>query len=174
MIERIRPVELRSCAVHVAKYCFEGTLEARSGILFRWKSCRTEASPRIAAASHREREVLRNRARLGLRTPRPSDDGENHYTFTDEPVAVMNSACEGCPLQRYTVTSNCQHCMAKRCLQSLPFRRDYHDPLGRRDPQPGRRAASAACAPRRARITPSPMRAAPARAPARWTRFPVG
>ena len=33
----------------------------------------------------------------------------------------MNSACEGCPLQRYTVTSNCQHCMAQRCLQACRF-----------------------------------------------------
>ena len=36
-------------------------------------------------------------------------------------MAIINSACEGCPLQRYTVTSNCQNCMAEKCMEACHF-----------------------------------------------------
>lgn len=117
MIERID--RKREVLVHVAKYCFEGTLEAHKEFI-PLEIVPHGSQPTHRCCVYREREVLRNR--VDWACGRASVyDGENHYTFTDEPVAVMNSACEGCPLQRYTVTSNCQHCMAKRCLQACRF-----------------------------------------------------
>ena len=117
MIERID--RKREVLVHVAKYCFEGTLEAHKEFI-PLEIVPHGSQPTHRCCVYREREVLRNR--VDWACGRASVyDGENHYTFTDEPVAVMNSACEGCPLQRYTVTSNCQHCMAQRCLQACRF-----------------------------------------------------
>ena len=117
MIERID--RKREVLVHVAKYCFEGTLEAHKEFI-PLEIVPHGSQPTHRCCVYREREVLRNR--VDWACGRASVyDGENHYTFTDETVAVMNSACEGCPLQRYTVTSNCQHCMAKRCLQACRF-----------------------------------------------------
>ena len=36
-------------------------------------------------------------------------------------VAVMHAACEGCPINRYTVTSNCRSCTARKCMEACPF-----------------------------------------------------
>ena len=117
MIDRID--RKREVLVHVAKYCFEGTLEAHKEFI-PLEIVPHGSQPTHRCCVYREREVLRNR--VDWACGRASVyDGENHYTFTDQPVAVMNSACEGCPLQRYTVTSNCQHCMAQRCLQACRF-----------------------------------------------------
>ena len=119
MIDRID--RKREVLVHVAKYCFEGTLEAHKEFI-PLEIVPHGSQPTHRCCVYREREVLRNR--VDWACGRASVyDGENHYTFTDQPVAVMNSACEGCPLQRYTVTSNCQHCMAQRCLQACRFLR---------------------------------------------------
>ena len=99
MIERID--RKREVLVHVAKYCFEGTLEAHKEFI-PLEIVPHGSQPTHRCCVYREREVLRNR--VDWACGRASVyDGENHYTFTDEPVAVMNSACEGCPLQRYTV-----------------------------------------------------------------------
>ena len=117
MIDRID--RKREVLVHVAKYCFEGTLEAHKEFI-PLEIVPHGSQPTHRCCVYREREVLRNR--VDWACGRASVyDGENHYTFTDQPVAVMSSACEGCPLQRYTVTSNCQHCMAQRCLQACRF-----------------------------------------------------
>ena len=119
MIDRID--RKREVLVHVAQYCFEGTLEAHTEFI-PLEIVPHGSQPTHRCCVYREREVLRNR--VDWACGRASVyDGENHYTFTDQPVAVMNSACEGCPLQRYTVTSNCQHCMAQRCLQACRFLR---------------------------------------------------
>lgn len=40
---------------------------------------------------------------------------------TTAAVTVIPAACEGCPIQRYTVTENCQKCLAKKCMAACPF-----------------------------------------------------
>ena len=102
----------------VAKYSYEGTLERHKDYI------PLEIIPHGSQATYRccvyrEREILRNR--VDWACGRASVYEDNHYYYTDEPVAVMNSACEGCPLQRYTVTSNCQHCMAQKCMEACHF-----------------------------------------------------
>ncbi|MFR8529970.1 MAG: 4Fe-4S binding protein [Anaeromassilibacillus sp.] len=36
-------------------------------------------------------------------------------------VGVLPAACEGCPISRFTVTDNCQKCLAKKCQAACPF-----------------------------------------------------
>ena len=36
-------------------------------------------------------------------------------------IQVINSACEECPIARYTVTDNCRLCMMKACKQACKF-----------------------------------------------------
>ena len=116
MIERID--RKRQVLTYVAKYCFEGTLEEhKEHIPLEIVPHGSQATQRCCV--YREREVLRNRVDWACGRASVYDGVE--YTRTNEPVAVMNSACEGCPLQRYTVTSNCQHCMAQRCMQACRF-----------------------------------------------------
>ena len=126
MIDRID--RKREVLVHVAKYCFEGTLEAHKEFI-PLEIVPHGSQPTHRCCVYREREVLRNR--VDWACGRASVyDGENHYTFTDQPVAVMNSACEGCPLQQLPALHGAA------LPASLPIRRDYHDPSGR-DHQPG-------------------------------------
>ena len=165
MIDRID--RKREVLVHVAKYCFEGTLEAHKEFI-PLEIVPHGSQPTHRCCVYREREVLRNR--VDWACGRASVyDGENHYTFTDQPVAVMNSACEGCPLQRYTVTSNCQHCMAQRCLQACRFGAITMTHQGAII-NPDKCRACKLCIKTCPRTTPSPTRAVPACAPARWTR----
>ena len=162
MIERID--RKRQVLTYVAKYCFEGTLdEHKDHIPLELVPHGSQATQRCCV--YREREVLRNRVDWACGRASVYDGIE--YTRTNEPVAVMNSACEGCPLQRYTVTSNCQHCMAQRCMQACRFGAITIRGLSSIRIS----AVSAACVRRRVRITRLPMRAAPACAPALWTRF---
>ena len=59
---------------------------------------------------YKEREILRQRIRAA--TGKTSQDGV---------VVVLADACEGCPINRYTVTENCQRCVAKKCVTECPF-----------------------------------------------------
>lgn len=36
-------------------------------------------------------------------------------------VQVLPAACEGCPINRFSVTNNCQMCMAKKCMSACNF-----------------------------------------------------
>ena len=40
---------------------------------------------------------------------------------TNNVVDVITAACEGCPINRFRVTENCQKCMAKNCVSACPF-----------------------------------------------------
>ena len=102
----------------VAKYAFEGTLE-RYKEYIPLELVPHGSRPSFRCCVYREREIVRNRVSWACGQATVNDG--NNYLFTDEVVAVLNSACEGCPLQRYTVTNNCQHCLAQRCVQACHF-----------------------------------------------------
>lgn len=64
---------------------------------------------------YREREIIRQRVRLAQgKSPSASSDNKNI-------VQVINSACEGCPIARFSVTNNCQKCMSRKCQQACKF-----------------------------------------------------
>lgn len=66
--------------------------------------------PRFRCCVYKEREIIRER--VSASTGRLNSEGL---------VSVLPAACEGCPINRYTVTANCQRCMAKKCLEACPF-----------------------------------------------------
>ena len=57
---------------------------------------------------YREREIIRQRIRLA---EGKSPDGKDSKGI----IQVISSACEDCPITRFSVTSNCQRCMSRRC-----------------------------------------------------------
>lgn len=63
---------------------------------------------------YREREIIRQRIRIAEGRPSTKEDNNNI-------VQVITSACDGCPIGRFTVTDNCRKCVGKRCVSSCPF-----------------------------------------------------
>lgn len=110
----------------VAEYAYEGTLEDKmEGIPYELTD---PIAPSFRCCVYREREILRQRVRLAMGRL-PSD---LHYEKTDNTqiVHVMKAACEGCPIDRVTVTNNCQNCLAQRCMKACKFGAIIHTPNG--------------------------------------------
>jgi ferredoxin hydrogenase large subunit len=96
----------------VAKLAFEGRLEAEADNLPFVIIPGPEAHYRCCI--YKEREVTRQRIRLAQsKCPGPEE--------SDNIVQIIPSACEGCPISRYTVTDNCQNCMGKACIEACHF-----------------------------------------------------
>ncbi len=99
--------------VEVAKLAFAGELEARRdeipytiipGNTPKWRCC-----------VYREREIVRQR--VNLAEGRPAVGTKTNKNI----VQVLPAACEGCPINRFSVTSSCQMCMAKKCMGACNF-----------------------------------------------------
>lgn len=98
--------------VKIAKYAYEGTLEKNvDNIPY---DIISGPMPTFRCCIYREREIIRERivSARGNNLPGQDDKGV---------VAVLPAACEGCPISRFTVTDNCQHCLAKKCFSACPF-----------------------------------------------------
>lgn len=59
---------------------------------------------------YKEREIIRERVTIATKG-----------NYDEHIVRVLPAACEGCPINRYTVTANCQKCLAKKCVSACPF-----------------------------------------------------
>lgn len=96
----------------VAEYAYEGTLEQNiEKIPY---DIIPGPLPTFRCCIYREREIIRERL--------VSAQGKNLPDQQDgNIVAVLPAACEGCPISRFTVTDNCQRCLAKKCYSSCPF-----------------------------------------------------
>ena len=99
--------------VEVAKLAFAGELETRRdeipytiipGNTPQWRCC-----------VYREREIVRQRVNLAEGRPAIGTKANKNI------VQVLPAACEGCPINRFSVTSSCQMCMAKKCLGACNF-----------------------------------------------------
>ncbi len=64
---------------------------------------------------YKEREIIRQRIRVA-EGKAPVQNKENNNI-----VQVLESACEGCPINRFVVTDNCQRCMGRKCQQACHF-----------------------------------------------------
>lgn len=97
----------------VAKAAFNGKLQERRDQIPYDMIHGPQA--RFRCCIYKEREIIRQRVRLaeGL-SPLANKDNKNI-------VQVINSACEGCPITRFTVTDNCQKCVSKRCQEACNF-----------------------------------------------------
>lgn len=79
------------------------------------------ATPRFRCCVYKEREIIRQRVRLAMgRAPLPPHNVE-HREINDHVIQVIPAACEGCPINRFQVTENCQKCMAKSCQNACAF-----------------------------------------------------
>ncbi len=110
----------------VAEYAYEETLEDKMETIP--YELTDTIKPSFRCCVYREREILRQRVRLAMGRL-PSD---LHYKKFDNTqiVHVMKAACEGCPIDRITVTNNCQNCLAKKCMKACRFDAIIHTPHG--------------------------------------------
>ena len=96
----------------VAKFAYEGTLEKNlEKIPY---DIIPGPQPTFRCCIYREREIIRERLVSARGRNLPGQDDKDI-------VAVLPAACEGCPISRFTVTDNCQHCLAKKCQSACPF-----------------------------------------------------
>lgn len=95
--------------VRVAQLAYTGELEEMKDDL-PMEFVPGGSQPTFSCCVYREREILRYRIRWAC--------GQVHKPGV---VAVMHAACEGCPINRYTVTSNCRSCTARKCMEACPF-----------------------------------------------------
>ncbi|MDO5293741.1 MAG: 4Fe-4S dicluster domain-containing protein [bacterium] len=97
----------------VAKAAFAGKLEeVRDRIPF---DMIEGPQANFRCCIYREREIIRQRVRLA--EGKPTNESMDDQNI----IQVINSACEGCPITRFTVTDNCQKCISKKCQQACKF-----------------------------------------------------
>lgn len=98
----------------VAELAFQGKLNSETVSEIPFEQIRG-IQPHFRCCVYKEREIIHQRVRLAMgKMPNGKKAGE-------AAVTVIPAACEGCPIQRYTVTENCQRCVAKKCMQACPF-----------------------------------------------------
>lgn len=92
----------------VARLAFAGELDEKANeIPYKLIPGRT---PHYRCCVYREREIIRERVQLAM--GRSAMSGQKNKNI----VQVIEAACEGCPINRFNVTNNCQMCMAKNVL----------------------------------------------------------
>ena len=66
---------------------------------------------------YKEREILRQRARLAM------GKMANYITVHNprQVVQVIDAACDGCTIMKIRITDNCRKCMSKACMSSCKF-----------------------------------------------------
>lgn len=96
---------------NVAKLAYEGKLEKLIGLPFEIiKGNRAK----YRCCVYKEREIIRERTILASGNNIDSESPNAN-------IFVVPAACEGCPINRYTVTENCQKCLAKKCVAACKF-----------------------------------------------------
>lgn len=101
----------------VAEYAYNGTLDTNFDKIP--YEIIPGIKPQFRCCVYREREIIRQRIRLAM-GKMPMD---THYETkpSAQIVHVIPCACEGCPITRFTVTSNCQNCLTKKCMKACKF-----------------------------------------------------
>lgn len=101
----------------IAEHAYDGVLEDKKDEIP--YEITDPIKPSFRCCVYREREILRQRVRLGMgRLP-----AGLHYKNRNNSqiVYVMKAACEGCPIDRFTVTNNCHNCLAQKCIKACKF-----------------------------------------------------
>ncbi len=103
----------------ITNYAFEGTLEENlDSIPFELIPGTTA---RYRCCVYKEREIIHQRVRLAMnKKPLPVNNVENR-SLDNNIIQVVPAACEGCPINRFHVTENCQKCMSKSCMHACAF-----------------------------------------------------
>lgn len=79
------------------------------------------ATPRFRCCVYKEREIIRQRVKIATGKPPIPVHNIEHREINDNIIQVIPAACEGCPINRFQVTENCQKCMAKSCQKACAF-----------------------------------------------------
>lgn len=110
----------------VCKYAFEGNLnEKLDDIPYEMID---GIKPKFRCCVYREREIIRQRVRMAM-GKLPSDTVYKELE-PSQVVHVIPCACEGCPIARFTVTDNCQSCLAQKCIKACAFGAIIKTPKG--------------------------------------------
>lgn len=78
-------------------------------------------NPKFRCCVYKEREIIRQRTRLAMGEPPIPMRNVEHLTMNRHVIQVIPAACEGCPINRFQVTENCQNCMQKACQKACAF-----------------------------------------------------
>ncbi|WP_246578381.1 4Fe-4S dicluster domain-containing protein [Clostridium frigoris] len=107
----------------VVKLSIKGTLKKEGKNLFKVLVPGPKAKTRCCI--HKERAIVGDRIKLAM-----GGDKTNENV-----IEVISSACDACPIQRFTVTEGCRGCITHKCTQACPVgaiqiinRRSYIDP----------------------------------------------
>lgn len=99
--------------VEVARLAFAGELEEkRDEIPY---TIIPGSTPSYRCCVYREREIIRQRVNLAEGRPAVGSKANKNI------VQVLPAACEGCPINRFSVTNSCQMCLAKKCMGACNF-----------------------------------------------------
>lgn len=104
----------------VAENEFNGTLNSETIDSIPFKII-PGTTPRFRCCVYKEREIIRQRVRLAMGNPPIPVDNVENRTINRHVVQVIPAACEGCPINRFQVTENCQNCMQKACQKACAF-----------------------------------------------------
>lgn len=72
--------------------------------------------PRTRCCIYKEREIINERVKMAM-----GGDKKNPNV-----IQVINVACDGCPINRFTVTEACRGCLGQKCKEACPFGAIYH------------------------------------------------
>lgn len=107
----------------VVKLTIKGTLKKEGKNLFKVLVPGPKAKTRCCV--HKERAIIGDRIKIVM-----GGDKKNKNV-----IEVISSACDECPIQRFTVTEGCRGCITHKCIQACPVgaihsinRRSYIDP----------------------------------------------
>ncbi len=98
---------------HVAKAAFEGNLDQIEATLPH--EILPGNKPTYRCCVYKEREIIRERIMLA-KNINPADGKPCTNT-----VVILPTGCENCPITRFSVTDNCQKCMARKCMYACKF-----------------------------------------------------
>lgn len=86
--------------------------------------------PQFRCCVFREREIIRQRIRLAMGKLPSNIEPYSNERDEKQVVHVIYAACEGCPIDRITVTGNCQNCLAHKCIKACRFGAITKTPTG--------------------------------------------
>lgn len=69
-----------------------------------------EDSPRMRCCIYKEKAITKDRVRIA----RGGDESNSNI------IEVLSSACDECPINRFTVTEACRGCIAHKCMDACP------------------------------------------------------
>ncbi len=125
-----------------AQYAYDGTLKENMEKI-PYEIIPT-IKPKFRCCVYREREIIRQRVSLSIGARELINQkikmfkGElpiqtvhdDKILSPSQVVHIIPSACEGCPIDNISVTSNCQACLAQKCVKSCKFDAIIKTPSG--------------------------------------------